>query len=65
MAFHMDLSIEIAWILVQRVPWGVNVIIQSGLVILVELAILTVMCLLMNRFTPFLYQYRKLYFTRK
>lgn len=65
LAFHMDLTIEIAWILVKRVPWNVNETSQSVLVILVELAMLTVIILLINRFIPFIYQYRKLPFIKK
>jgi len=62
MAFHMDLTVDIAWILVQRIPWNVNGTIQSAVVIMVEMAMLTVMILLINRFIPFIYQYHRIPF---
>lgn len=62
MAFHMDLTVDIAWILVQRVPWHVNETIQSSVVIMVEILMLTLMIILINRFIPFIYQYHRIPF---
>lgn len=64
LAFHMDLTIEVAWFIEGRIPWNVNGTIQSATVVVIELAILAVIILLINRFIPFLYQYNKLPFKR-
>ena len=64
MAFHMDLTIEVAWMIEGRIPWNVNVTIQSATVLAIELVILVKMILLINRFVPFLHQYRKLSFLK-
>lgn len=60
MAFHMDLTIEVAWLIEGRIPWNANVTIQSATVDAIELVMLVIMILLINRFVPFLYQFRKL-----
>ena len=65
MAFHMDLTIEVAWLIVGRIPWNVNTTFQSIVVILIELVMLAVLILLINRFIPFLYQYNKLPFNKR
>ena len=59
MAFHMDLTIEVAWLIEGRIPWNVNGTIQSATVIVIELLMLVVMILFINRFAPFLYKYPK------
>lgn len=64
LAFHMDLTIEAAWLIEGRIPWNVNETIQSATVVAIELAMLVIMILLINRFVPFLYQYRKLPFLK-
>lgn len=64
LAFHMDLTIEIAWLIEGRIPWNINIVFQSFLVVIIELAMLVVMILLINRFIPFLYQYHKLPFLK-
>ena len=64
MAFHMDLTIEVAWLIEGRIPWNVNGTIQSATVIAIELVMLVIMILLINRFVPFLYQFRKLPFLK-
>lgn len=65
MAFHMDLTIEIAWLIEGRIPWNVNAVIQSSAVVMIELAMLTVMILVINRFVPFVYKYNKLPFQKR
>lgn len=65
LAFHMDLTIEIAWLIEGRIPWNVGITIKSALVVAIELALLSIMILLINRFIPFLYQYNKLTFLKK
>lgn len=64
LAFHMDLTIEVAWLIEGRIPWNVNETIQSATVVVIELVMLVIMILLINRFIPFLYQYRKLPFLK-
>ena len=61
----MDLTIEIAWLIEGRIPWNVGITIKSALVVAIELALLSIMILLINRFIPFLYQYNKLTFLKK
>ena len=64
LAFHMDLTIEVAWLIEGRIPWNVNETIQSAAVVAIELVMLVILILLINRFVPFLYQYRKIPFLK-
>lgn len=64
LAFHMDLMIEVAWLIEGRIPWNVNETIQSATVVAIELVMLVILILLINRFVPFLYQYRKMPFLK-
>lgn len=65
LAFHMDLTIEIAYLIEGRIPWDVSVVIHSLTVVVIEIAMLVVMILLINRFVPFLYRYNKLPFKNR
>ena len=64
LAFHMDLTIEVAWLIEGRIPWNVNETIQSAAVVTIELVMLVILILLINKFVPFIYQYRKLPFLK-
>lgn len=65
MAFHMDLTIEIAWLVVGMIPWNVDTMFQSVAVVVIELLMLSLISVLINRFVPFLYRYDRLPFLRK
>ena len=65
MAFHMDVTIEVAWLLEGRIPWRFGAPVESAIVILIELAMLAVMIAVINKWIPFLYQYKKLPFLKQ
>ena len=66
LAFHMDLTVEIAWIIEEHIPWSVNTLIQSFAVVLIELVMLIVMALIVNKYISYLIIFNNLpFFKRK
>lgn len=59
MAIHMDITIEIAYLILSRVPFSFDSTLNSVFAVIIEFMLLFLIVLFINRFAPFLYRWPK------